>query len=300
MQSEPTPAFEDLDLVRERIGERLSGVDRILAVMSGKGGVGKSALAAHLALGLAQAGEPTGLLDADLQSPSAARMLGLHGQPLRLRADPRLQTDSLSPVPGPAGLRVQGMDFFLQGSEPLAWDGPQAEGAAFRSLLEDAALADLLGRTDWGALGVLVVDLPPGADRLPVLARLLPRPLRALVVTIPTEVSLLAVERSVRRALEARIPLLGLVENMGSVACPHCGTESPLFQEASVAQKARDMGLERIARIPFDARFAAAADAGRPLPSEGEEPSPAVRAIRDLAERLRGAGAGEVACRSES
>ena len=101
--------LEDLELVQERIRAQLAGVERVLAVMSGKGGVGKSALAVHLALGFAEHA-PTGLLDADLQSPSTTRMLGLRGQPLRLRGD------SLVPVPGPAGLLVQSMDFFLQGS----------------------------------------------------------------------------------------------------------------------------------------------------------------------------------------
>jgi len=284
--------LEDLGVVQERIRARLEGVEQVLAVMSGKGGVGKSALAVHLALGFARHA-PTGLLDADLQSPSTTRMLGLRGQPLRLRGD------SLVPVRGPAGLLVQSMDFFLQGSQPLAWEETAEEGAALRSLLEDAALADLLGQTEWGELGCLVVDLPPGSDRLPALARLVPEKLRALVVTLPTQVSLLAVERSIRRAVEARIPLLGLVENMGTVVCPACGVESKLFQEASVASKASEMGVELVARIPFDPLFAAAADAGCPLPAPGDEPTPAARAVRDLADDLRGSFE-EVPCRIES
>lgn len=286
---QPAAVLEELDRVRERIRDRLAGVERLLAVMSGKGGVGKSALAVHLALAFAPR-VPTGLLDADLQSPSTARMLGLRGQPLRVRGE------ALLPIRGPAGVLVQGMDFFLQGSQPLAWEEHAQEGAALRSLLEDAALADLLGRTEWGELAWLVVDLPPGADRLPALARLVPGRLCALVATLPTAVSLLAVERSVRRAREAGVPLLGLVENMGSAVCPRCGGESQLFHEDSAAERAAEMGLELIARVPFDARFAAAADAGRPLPPAGEEPSPAVRAIRELADRLSN-GRKEAPCR---
>lgn len=284
--------LEDLELVRERIREKLEGVGQVLAVMSGKGGVGKSALAVHLALGFSRHAA-TGLLDADLQSPSTARMLGLRGQPLRMRGD------SLLPVRGPAGVLVQGMDFFLQGSQPLDWEETAQEGAALRSLLEDAALADLLGRTEWGELGSLVIDLPPGSDRLPALARLVPRSLCTVVVTLPTEVSLLAVERSIRRAVESRVPILGLVENMGSVVCPHCGVESKLFQEASVDAKASEMGVELIARIPFDPLFAAAADAGSPLPAAGEEPTPAARAVRDLADILQ-RRFEEVPCRVEA
>jgi ATP-binding protein involved in chromosome partitioning len=284
--------LEDLELVRERIREKLEGVGQVLAVMSGKGGVGKSALAVHLALGFSRHAA-TGLLDADLQSPSTARMLGLRGQPLRMRGD------SLLPVRGPAGVLVQGMDFFLQGSQPLDWEETANEGAALRSLLEDAALADLLGRTEWGELGSLVIDLPPGSDRLPALARLVPRGLCTVVVTLPTEVSLLAVERSIRRAVESRIPIVGLVENMGSVVCPHCGVESKLFQEMSADAKASEMGVELIARIPFDPLFAAAADAGSPLPAAGEEPTPAARAVRDLADNLQ-RRFEEVPCRVEA
>ena len=143
----------------------LAGVERVVAVMSGKGGVGKSAVAVNIAAALAQGGRRVGLLDADLHGPSVAKMLGLRGQPVRIGSDERLR-----PVPGPAGLAVQSMDFFLQGEQALDWEGPDGEGATWRSALEQAALADLIGRTDWGALDCLVIDLAPGSDRLPALA----------------------------------------------------------------------------------------------------------------------------------
>jgi ATP-binding protein involved in chromosome partitioning len=157
-----------------------------------------------------------------------------------------------------------------------------------RSALEDAALADLLGQTRWGELDWLLIDLAPGADRLPALARLSSRIDGALAVTIPTEVSLLAVERSMRRVLDARIALLGLVENLSSVVCPHCGREHGLFHEASAERLARELDVPLLARIPFDARLAAAADAGRPFLGVGrdpaEAPSPAAAAFAKLAE----------------
>ncbi len=275
------PAFEELASVRQRVAERLADVERVVAVASGKGGVGKSAVAVNLALALAQRGERVGLLDADLQGPSVAKMLGLRGQPLRAAADGLLR-----PVPGPAGLAVQSMDFFLQGNRPLDWDGPDAEGAAFRSALEQAALGDLLGSTAWGALDLLVVDLAPGADRLPAFARCLPPVLGALAVAIPTEVALLAVERSLQRALAARIPLLGVVENLGSAVCAKCGEEGPLFREAPVERLARDLHLDVLARVPFDPELAAAADAGRPFLEGAGRPSRAGRAFAALAERV--------------
>ena len=184
-------------------------------------------------------------------------MLGLRGQPLRVTAS------GLRPTPGPLGIEVQSMDFLLQGGQPLAWDGPSGEGAPFRSALEDAALGDLLGETEWGALDTLVLDLPPGPDRLPALVHLLPELDGALAVTIPTEVSLLSVERSIRRARDARVALIGLVENLGSSVCRSCGAEGPLFQEVSVDALAKDLALDVVARIPFDPALAAAADGGQ-------------------------------------
>ncbi len=249
--------------------------------MSGKGGVGKSAVAVNLALCLARSGAAVGLLDADLNGPSVAKMLGLRGQPLR--AGPA----GLLPVPGPLGLGVQSMDFFLQGAQPLDWDGPAGEGAALRSALEEAAIGDLLGQTEWGVLDFLVVDLAPGADRLPAFSRLHPELGGALAVTIPTEVALLAVERSLRRAREARIPLLGLVENMGSSICGACGAEGRLFREVDVGRVARELDVEVIGRIPFDPGLAASADAGTSFFESGGAASAAGRAFEALADRVK-------------
>lgn len=258
MRGDATPAFEDLAVVRARIAERLSECPRTLAVMSGKGGVGKSFVVVHLALALARRGLRVGLLDADLNSPSIAKMLGLRGQPLRATSS------GLRPIPGPLGIAVQSMDFFLQGTQPLEWDGPAGEGSGQRSALEESALADLLGATEWGARDVLLIDLAPGPDRLPALVHLLPALTAAIAVTIPTEISLLAVERSVRRAHDAGVAMLGLVENLASSVCARCGAEGPLFHEASTASIASQLDLTVLARVPFDARAAAAADAGQP------------------------------------
>ncbi len=278
-QTESSPWVEDLDQVRRRIAEGLASVDAIVAVMSGKGGVGKSAVAVNLAGALAQQGRRVGLLDADLNGPSVAKMLGLRGQPLRMVGD------GLKPIIGPHGLAVQSMDFFLQGDQPLDWEGREAEGAPLRSAFEQSATADLLGRTLWGDIDLLVIDLPPGADRLPAIARLLPPILGALAVTIPTEVALLGVARSLRRAREARIPLIGLVENLGSAVCSACGHEGPMFQEVSVEAVARDMDVEVLVRIPFDPNLAAAGDAGRPFLEGPGKASAAGRAFADLARR---------------
>jgi ATP-binding protein involved in chromosome partitioning len=273
--------LEDIASARRRVADRLAPVSRVIAVMSGKGGVGKSAVAVNLALALAQRGLEVGLLDGDLHGPSVAKMLGLRGQPLRLVGE-----GTLRPVPGPRGLRVQSIDFFLQGNQPLDWEGEQGEAAALRSAMEQAALADLLACTEWGSLDVLVVDLAPGSDRLPAFAQWLRRGMAALAVTIPTEVALLAVERSLRRAYAARVPLVGLVENFASVVCPACGAEGPLYREAPVERLARDLAVDVVARIPFDAKLAQAADEGRVF-LEGEGASSAAgRAFTALGERV--------------
>ncbi len=273
------PAVEDAEVVRDRVRAALAGVSRVVAVMSGKGGVGKSAVAVNLALALAARGQRVGLLDADLHGPSVGLMLGLRGQPVRV------QGEMLSPIPGPAGLAVQSMDFFLQGSQPLDWDGAGGEGALVRSALEQSALGDLLGRTRWGELETLVVDLAPGADRLPAFSQLVPFLSGTLAVTIPTDVALLAVERSIRRAHEARIPVIGLVENLGSAVCGACGVEGPLFREADLGVLARRLDVEIVARIPFDPELARAADQGRPFVLESGD-TPAGRAFRALAARV--------------
>jgi ATP-binding protein involved in chromosome partitioning len=233
-----------------------------------------------------------GLLDADLYGPSVAKMLGLRGQPVRLRAgraeaSGRDADDVLFPAPGPAGLRVQSMDFFLQGREPLDWEGDEA-GSGLRSLMEQAALTDLLGRTAWEELDTLVVDLAPGVDRLPALVRWLPPRAAALAVTIPTEVSMLAVERSLRRAHAMRFPMIGLVENFSGAVCVACGCETPLYREAHVEERARRLALDVVARIPFDPKLAAAADDGCSFLEGPTLATPAARALCDLAEIVAG------------
>jgi ATP-binding protein involved in chromosome partitioning len=266
--------------VRARAHAALADVALVVAVMSGKGGVGKSAVAVNLAAAIAQRGRRVGLLDADLHGPSVAQMLGLRGQPVRIGSDERLR-----PIAGPVGLAVQSIDFFLQGGQALDWDGADGVGATWRSALEQAALADLIGRTAWGELDALVVDLAPGADRLPALLPFLERVV-VLAVTIPTEIALLAVERSLRRALEARVPVLGLVENFASAVCDTCGAETALFREADPAARFAGMDVAVIARIPFDPALARAADAGRPYVVGPGAGAPAGRALAALADRV--------------
>ena len=280
-ESDPFQLVEDAEVVRQRVTARLSQIDRVAVVMSGKGGVGKSAIAVNLAVALAQRGRSVGLLDADLHGPSVPKMLGLRGQPVRVT-----RSRDLGAVAGPHGLRVQSMDFFLQGNQALDWEGTTGEGASLRSALEEAAIADLLGRTDWGELDFLIVDLAPGSDRLPALSRWLPPIAAALAVSIPNQVSQLAVDRSIRRAREVGFPLMGLVENLGHTICANCGAESSLFRETIRVESRTELDVEVLARLPFDSELALAGDEGRVfLEGEGRS-SAAGRALLELAERV--------------
>jgi ATP-binding protein involved in chromosome partitioning len=165
------------------------------------------------------------------------------------------------------GIRVLSMDLLLPGDDtPVVWDAPtQAEAHTWRGSMEGTALREFLADTAWGALDVLLIDLPPGADRLPTLLDLLPGLTGAVVVTIPSEVSHLVVRRAMTLARERGARLLGLVENMAGYVCPTCGAVGPLFTGPGGEVTAAQHGLPFLGRVPFDARLAAAADRGRPF-----------------------------------
>ena len=229
---------------RERVARRLNRVRAVVAVMSGKGGVGKSYVTAVLAKGAADAGKRVGVLDADLKSPTCARLLGARG-PVRILED------GAQPVVGVGGIRLFSTDLLLGEGNPLAWNEPVSERFIWRGTLETGALREFLSDVAWGDLDLLMVDLPPGADRLDDLAALVPDMRGALAVTIPSEESRMSVERSIRAALSAGIPLLGIVENMTGYECEHCGRQGPLFTGTAGDQLAATFGLPVVGRIPF-------------------------------------------------
>jgi len=266
-----------------RLKERLAAIRRTVAVVSGKGGVGKSAITANLAAALVAEGYAVGVLDADLNGPSIAKMLGVRGQALTV-------TDAgVEPARSAEGLRVLSMDLLLPSDEtPVVWEAPtQADAHTWRGTMEANALREFLTDTAWGALDVLLLDLPPGADRLPTVADLLPGLSGAVVVTIPSEVSHLVVKRSVALAREAGVPLLGLVENMAGYVCLECGALGTLFTGPGGERTAAELGIPFLGRVPFDPRIAAAGDRGRPFVVDHPDTS-AGRALGELAARLAG------------
>jgi len=226
---------EQIGAQRRRVAERLAGVGRVIAVMSGKGGVGKSYVTAHLARALARAGRAVGVLDADLNGPTAARLLEAPPQPMQVGED------GVEPALA-HGVKLVSMALLLEDGKPLAFRGPEAESWVWRGTLEAAALREFLGDVRWGALDLLLVDLPPGMQRFLELAELLAAPPAVLTVTIPTPESSDAVRRALAAARERGAALLGVVENMAGGAFP--GDAGEVL--------AREFGIPLLARIPFN------------------------------------------------
>ena len=226
---------EQVGALRRRVAERLAPVRRVVAVMSGKGGVGKSFVTARLARALARAGQRVGALDADLNGPTLARLLAAAG-PLAISAG------AVEPVLGTDGVRCVSMAHLLEDGKPLAFKGPESDAFIWRGALEAAALRELLGDVAWGALDVLLVDLPPGIGRFHELADLLPGAPDVLSVTIPTVESAEAVRRALTAARDRGARLLGVIENMAG----------PQFPGDAGDTLAREFAIPLLARIPFN------------------------------------------------
>jgi len=267
-----------------RLQERLRSVRHIVAVVSGKGGVGKSTVTVNLATAYAMRGQRVGVLDADLNGPSVAKMLGVRGY------TPQLTSAGVMPATGPLAMRVMSMDLFLpDDATPVTWKAPtQQEAFVWRGTMEMTSLRELLTDTVWGELDCLFLDLPPGADRLPNVAGLLPFMAGVLLVTIPSQVSQLIVQKSLTLAREV-LPerLIGLVDNMQGYVCPHCHTLGELFPESGSAALAAALQIPYLRGIPFDPRLARAADQGRPFVLEHAE-TLAGQAFQELAATLDG------------
>ncbi len=230
---------------RERVDRRLASVRWVVAVMSGKGGVGKSHVAAMLATGLAsRLKRGVGVLDADLRSPTMAKLLGASG-PLRVTED------GVDPAVGQGGVRVVSTDMLLEDNQPLRWCEPGAERFLWRGALETGALREFLSDVVWGTLDMLLVDLPPGADAGVDLKQMVPKLTGVLVVTIPSEESHRSVARTMRSASEAGVPLLGIVENMSGYRCDECGVLRRLFEGTAGDDLSAEFGVPLLARVPF-------------------------------------------------
>lgn len=267
----------------ERVKQRLAAVRHIIVVMSGKGGVGKSSLTVNLASSLALEGRAVGILDADINGPSIAKMAGVRGSPLRQGEN------GLIPPAAALSIKVMSMDLFLPADQtPVAWQAPtQKDAYTWRGMMEAAALREFLADTDWGALDFLLLDLPPGSDKLPTLVDLLPRLHGVVVVSIPSGVSQLVVARSITVAVEMlNTPLIGLVENMSAYVCAHCGREEEMFPPDRSGIFTDELRVPLLGKIPFDPRIARAGDEGRLFMLDHAD-TPAGRAIGQIAGKVK-------------
>ena len=250
----------------------LPEVANVIAVASGKGGVGKSTVAVNLALALSAQGARVGLLDADVYGPSLPRMMGLQG------ARPTTSDGKTLEPPRGHGLPVMSIGFLVDADQPMAWRGPMAT----------QALTQMLADTRWGPLDYLVVDMPPGtgdiqltlSQRVPVSG--------AVIVTTPQEIALLDARKGIEMFRKVGVPVLGIVENMGLHRCPACGHESHIFASGGGRALAERYGTALLGELPLDAAIREQADAGRPT-VVADPGSPAAAAYHAIARRAAGA-----------
>jgi ATP-binding protein involved in chromosome partitioning len=244
------------------------GVKNIIAVASGKGGVGKSTVSVNLAVALAQAGASVGLLDADITGPNIPLMMGLEGQP---KASANNKITPLERY----GVKAISIQFFVPEGQPIVWRGPLV-GGAIQQFLRDV---------DWGDLDYLVIDLPPGtSDAQLTLAQAVPIS-GAVLVTTPQEVALADVGKALAMFQRMSVPVLGLVENMTAFICPHCNEVTELFGRGGGERFAAAHDLEYLGGIPLDITVRQGGDVGVPAVAQ-REPGPAARAMTSIAQAV--------------
>jgi ATP-binding protein involved in chromosome partitioning len=246
----------------------IPGVKNIVAVASGKGGVGKSTVSVNLAVALAQAGATVGLLDADITGPNIPMMLGVEGQPT---ASPNNKITPLERY----GVKTISIQFFVPEGQPIVWRGPLV-GGAIQQFLRDV---------EWGELDYLVIDLPPGtSDAQLTLAQAVPIS-GAVLVTTPQEVSLADVGKALAMFERMSVPVIGLVENMTAFACPHCGELTEIFGRGGGERFAEAHGLEYLGGIPLDVTVRQGGDVGVPAVAQ-REPGPAAQALTAISQAI--------------
>jgi len=247
-------------------GEKfLTDVKAVVAVASGKGGVGKSTVAVNLAVALAQTGRRVGLIDADIYGPSLPRMLGVNQKP-------GLRDKIMIPVPA-FGLTCMSMGFLVPEEQAMVWRGPMVMGA----------LSQLLGQTDWGPLDVMVVDMPPGTGDAQLTLSQRVDLAGAVIVSTPQDIALLDARRGVAMFEKVGVRILGVVENMSYFQCPHCGGRTDIFSHGGAQAEAAKMGVPFLGAVPLLAEIRGAGDAGLPVVI-GAPDSAAAAAFRAIAD----------------
>ncbi len=248
--------------------QKIPGIDRIIAVASGKGGVGKSTVSANIACALAQQGRRVGLLDADVYGPSQPRMLGVSGRP----ASPDGKT--ILPMRN-HGVTMMSIGLMTNDDQAVVWRGPMLMGA----------LQQMLTQVQWGALDILIVDLPPGTGDVQMTLAQKAAVDGAIIVSTPQDVALMDARKGVDMFTQLKVPIVGMIENMSTHICSQCGHEEHLFGHGGVASEAAKLNVPLLAEVPLDLQIRLASDGGAPI-TVSQPDGPQARAFRDVAAAL--------------
>jgi ATP-binding protein involved in chromosome partitioning len=252
----------------------IPGVGAIIAVASGKGGVGKSTTAVNLALGLRDLGLKVGMLDADIYGPSIPKLLGLRGKPETIGGT------RLKPMEG-YGLKVMSIGFLVEEETPMIWRGPMVM----------SALTQMLREVEWGTLDIMVVDMPPGTgDAQLTMAQQVPLK-GAVIVSTPQDLALIDARRGIAMFKRVNVPVLGIVENMSYFVCPHCGTRSDIFGHGGAQHEAERLGVPFLGAVPLHIEIREKSDAGQPVVASDPD-GPHAKCFREIAAKVRAGLAG--------
>jgi ATP-binding protein involved in chromosome partitioning len=247
------PGKDEVEELKEKLmlDQNICGIRHKIMVMSGKGGVGKSSLAANIAVSLSLKGKQVGLMDIDIHGPSIPRIVGLEGTPLRQSAE------GLMPVEYSDNLKVMSIGFLMK---------DQRDAVIWRAPIKHSLIRQFLTDVRWGDLDYLIVDCPPGTgDELISIAQLLEDADGALIVTTPQDVALNDVRKSITFCRHVQLPVLGVIENMSGFVCPHCGNKIDIFKTGGGERMASEMGVPFLGRIPIDPRIVEQSDSGEPF-----------------------------------
>lgn len=262
--------MKEMEEQQERIRKNVGRIRNKIVVMSGKGGVGKTTVAVNIASGLAKKGHNVGILDVDIHGPNVPKMLGLEGSKLHYN------DEGMIPLKVTDNLKAISMSFLLpDAGSPVIWRGP----------MKISIINQFLGDVLWGDLDYLVIDLPPGTgDETLSIAQLITGA-HALIVTTPQDVALLDSRKALNFARKLDMPILGLVENMSGMACPHCGKEIDLFKKGGGERSAVEMGADFLGRLPIDPNIVLSGDEGIPM-ILNEEDSASIGPFNEILDRI--------------